>query len=165
VCNITLPEDCHNWDWIVSPLLRAKETAILLGHSEAQPDERLKEMHFGDWEGEQITELRTRLGKEFTDNEDRGLDLLPPNGESPRMLQGRLKPLFCDLAQNNKNTVAVCHLGVMRATLAMALDWDMLGKPPAKPSFETGLLVKINKNGELKNKIDLIPLITQPQDI
>ena len=127
-----LPEELRGFRWLVSPLQRARETALLLGIEEAEPDARLKEMAWGEWEGQRLTELRQTLGPAMTDLENQGLDLRPPGGESPRLLQERLKPLLAEIGRAGLPTAAVCHRGVIRALFALASGWDMLGKPPVK---------------------------------
>lgn len=42
---------------LTSPLGRARETAALHGHSGAEPDPDLAELHFGPWEGRSWNEL------------------------------------------------------------------------------------------------------------
>lgn len=128
----TLPEAFGEFQWLCSPLQRARQTAMLLRGGDVPLDDRLTEMSFGDWEGEILAELRERLGEEMQDNEDRGLDFLPPGGESPRMVQRRIAPLMAEIATNDTPTIAVTHFGVIRAVFARAAGWPMLGKPPVK---------------------------------
>lgn len=128
-----LPAEFAGFAWLSSPLARATETAGLLG---APPpvatDPRLMEMAYGDWEGRRLADLRAELGEVMVQNEARGLDFRPPGGESPRDVQARLRPLFIEIAGRGRPIVAVCHVGIVRATLALALGWDMTGKPPVK---------------------------------
>lgn len=127
-----IPPRFQDFNWISSPLSRATETANCLSDTTVTTNDLLLEMSFGDWEGEPLPDLRARLGAEMKENEDQGLDFTPPNGESPRMVQARLLTLFGEICNSQTNTVLVCHHGVMRAIMAMAFDWDMLGKPPVK---------------------------------
>lgn len=130
--NWHLPEEARCARWLTSPLIRARDTAALLGYAGAQIEERLREMHWGDWEGQRLADLRRDLGDEMTLNEARGLDLQPPGGESPRDLQIRLKPLLIKLAEKEEIVTTVSHKGVIRALYALASGWDMTGKPPLK---------------------------------
>ncbi len=127
-----LPAQYLSWKWVCSPLRRAGETALLLGSSDYETDGRLTEMHWGDWEGEQLKVLRKDLGFVMKENEDRGLDFRPPNGESPRMVQDRLRLWLAEVATGGQSVVVVAHKGVIRAALCLATGWDMLGKPPLK---------------------------------
>jgi len=113
---------------LASPLLRAIETARLLG-LEPQPEPRLIEMDWGGWEGRRLAELRAELGDTMRRNEAAGLDFRPPGGESPRDVQARLLPLLASLAGP---TILVTHKGVLRALYALASGWDMRQDPPDK---------------------------------
>ena len=113
---------------LASPLARALETAHLLGLA-PEPEPRLIEMAWGEWEGQSLACLRAGFGEAMAENEARGLDFRPPGGESPREVQARLKPLLADLTSA---TIFVTHRGVLRALYALASGWDMTGKPPGK---------------------------------
>lgn len=123
-----LPDTPGFADILCSPLRRARESAEALDLDFAV-EPALVEMDWGEWEGRTPRELRSMLGAAFTTNEDRGLDMTPPGGESPRQVQERLRPLLAGL---QRPTLAVAHKGVIRALLAMAHDWPMLGRSPAR---------------------------------
>ncbi len=139
-----LPMELEGFIWVSSPLVRARETAEILqgvlgvmGKTRAiEADPRLREMNWGDWEGENLDDLRRRLGPKMAANEARGLDFRPPGGESPREMQNRLKPWLVDISNSNQPVFAVTHHGVIRAIYALAGGWDMTGKRPIK--FHTG---------------------------
>ena len=126
-----IPPDHRGSRWIASPLRRAMDTARLMGAT-AEPDARLLEMDWGDWEGRTLAELRADPAADMAGREALGLDFQPPGGESYRMVQRRLEPLLRDLAAAGGNTVAVCHKGVMLALHALATGWAMIGPPPQK---------------------------------
>lgn len=128
-----LPEPARDWKRICSPLQRARRTAELLQPAAAVSVEpRLSEMSFGAWEGRTIAELRQTVGTVFLDAEARGLDFLPPGGESPRMVMTRLGRWTSDIARTREPVVAVAHKAVLRALLALATGWDMTGRQPIK---------------------------------
>src|SRR5438045_9776301 len=79
-----LPPLCRGMRVVTSPLARCVETARLLGASEAPSDPRLVEMHWGDWEGRVLSELREELGAAMRENQARGWELRPANGEPAR---------------------------------------------------------------------------------
>lgn len=110
-----------------SPLLRATETAELVGGQTPKTDFALMEMNWGDWEGEQGAILRPNPQSGYKDIEEWGWDYTPPNGESPSILRDRLLPWVADLEGDN---VAVCHIGVMRVLLAHATGWRFDGPAP-----------------------------------
>lgn len=127
-----LPSDAKTWRLLSSPLSRARKTALLLTGREPDTDPRLIEMDFGEWEGERLSELRTRLGEEMRENEAKGLDFMPPGGESPRMVMERLTPLLTELANAREPCLIVAHKAVIRALYALATGWDMKADAPEK---------------------------------
>lgn len=126
-----LPGEVAGFRALVSPMQRTRETARLLG-LDPQVEPRLIEMHWGRYEGHTIAELRAEHGTTFTANEGRGLDFTPEAGESPRMVQDRLRPLLAELAAAGEPTLAVTHRGVIRAVYALATSWDMTGEATDK---------------------------------
>ncbi len=127
-----IPPEFEGYRWVTSPLSRARETAALLGHDEAETAPELAEADWGAWEGERLVDLRTRLGEAMADLEGRGLDFRPPGGESPRDLQTRLAPWLARVAADGRPCIAVTHKGVIRALYAFAAGWDLRGKAPVK---------------------------------
>jgi broad specificity phosphatase PhoE len=149
VSNWRLPDCLRNVPWRVSPLRRAVQTAERLGIADPARDPRLIEMNWGDWEGERVSDLRARLGPEMQANEERGLDLTPPNGESPRQVQDRLRPLLLELASGPLLTGAISHKGVIRALLALATGWDMRGKPEVRLDWRAAHVFSIDGEGQV----------------
>ncbi len=133
--------------WVSSPLRRATETAQLLGATAVRSEPRLIEMDWGAWEGRSLVELRTELGSAMRANEDSGLDFTPPRGESPRDVQKRIAPWLREIGRANAATVAVTHKGVIRAVFALAVDWDMTGKPPVRLEWSCAHLFAIDARG------------------
>ena len=122
---------CHHpWDkaaMITSPLVRASETGSILSGQTAPTDPRLTEMSFGDWEGQAGRDLRDDPKSGFRDIENWGWDYRPPNGETPKEVWDRVSAALADLQED---TLIVCHMIVMRVTLAKAYGWDFDGHPP-----------------------------------
>jgi broad specificity phosphatase PhoE len=123
-----LPSEWRKAKCLSSPLVRTLETARLLG-LDPEPDLRLIEMDWGEWEGRTLADLRAELAPAMTENEARGLDFRPPAGESPRDVQVRLRPFLGDL---RAPTIAVTHKGVLRALYALATGWTMQAKASDK---------------------------------
>lgn len=140
-----LPAEIGGYRWVTSPLTRARQTAALLGHPEAEIEQALIETDWGEWEGERLPDLRVRYGTEMKSQEARGLDFRPPQGEGPRDLQDRLRPWLRQLAEKGEPTVAVCHKGVIRAIYALARDWDMTVSPPEKLQHEALHCFKVDR--------------------
>lgn len=140
------PHELAGFRWLASPLLRACETALLLGVA-AEPEPALIEMDYGDWEGRTLAEVRAEDPDGAAANEARGLDFRPPGGESPRDVQARLVSLGQRLQADGRDTAAVTHKGVIRAALALATGWDMTGKPPRRLDWSATHLFLLDPAG------------------
>ncbi|MDP1966237.1 MAG: histidine phosphatase family protein [Reyranella sp.] len=128
-----LPTPADHWKRLSSPLQRARRTAELLRPSAAVAvDSALREMSFGVWEGRTLVELRAEGGADFAAIEADGLDFQPPGGESPRTAMARIGTWAGHIAQAGESVVAVSHKATIRALLALATGWNMLGRPPHK---------------------------------
>ncbi len=129
--------------WYVSPLIRARQTAELLGlqHFHECPD--LIEMDWGDWEGQSLDSLRAIDSRSsdstMLENENKGLDMLPPNGESPRQVRQRIHQWLKSLSEQNY-IGAITHKGVIRGAISLATDWDMTDKHNIKIRNDMGYL-------------------------
>jgi broad specificity phosphatase PhoE len=141
-----VPPELEALRWLTSPLARCTETAALLGlKTEIEP--RLIEMDWGRWEGRTIAELRAEQGSELATMEARGLDLQPPEGESPRLVQRRLAPLLAEIAARGAPTGGLTHKGVIRAILALATGWAMVGDEPAKLDWAAAHVFRLDAGG------------------
>lgn len=135
---------------LASPLSRAVETAQLMGFAGCAQEPRLIEMAWGGYEGFRLDELRARHGEAFAAAEAMGLDFQPPGGESPRMVMARLADLLRELAAGQEEPVVmVSHKGVLRAAMALATGWPMLGRPPFRLRGGEALLARIGREGGL----------------
>tara|TARA_R110002020_G_scaffold212652_1_gene419300 strand:+ start:178 stop:759 length:582 start_codon:yes stop_codon:yes gene_type:complete len=110
-----------------SPLRRAVETAHLVTGRAPRTDPALTEMDWGAWEGQHGADLRADPASGYRDIEHWGWDFRPPGGESLREMRLRLVDWAEDLTEDS---VAVCHIGVMRVLMARATGWDFTGTPP-----------------------------------
>lgn len=149
----------------VSPLVRARETAALLGFADPIVEPAIIEMDFGAYEGRSIAELRADPAVDMAANEARGLDMQPPGGESPRAVLVRLSAWFASLATRHAEgtrLVAITHKGVIRVVLAGAEQWNMLGKPPAKLDWKCAHIVTVAKDGSFAFGPANQPLKTAP---
>ena len=122
-----LPDEWQHAALLSSPLNRAVHTAELITDRKPLIEPALIEMDYGDWEGRRGSDLAADPDSGFRHLPDWGWDYQPPNGESPAQVWSRLAPWVDSLQED---TVAVCHIGVMRTLLAMAYDWSFKGKPP-----------------------------------
>ena len=81
------------------------------------------------------------------DLEAMGLDFQPPGGESPRMVATRLAACLRELAATGRDHSIVTHKGVLRASLVLALGWDMRGRPPVRYDPDRALLHDVDAIG------------------
>lgn len=131
----------------VSPLARALETAALLGLREVTIEPRLIEMDWGRYEGRTLPEIAASDGADFASNEARGLDFRPPGGESPRDLQARLSPWLREISERAAPVLAITHKGVIRALLAQAFDWNMIGEAPFRIDWSAVQALRVDGHG------------------
>ena len=124
---LAVPPPWDEADLLASPLIRARDTARLVTGRDAAVDPRLIEMNFGAWEGLSSKDLAADPSSGFRDVEDWGWDYRPPDGESPREVWARVSAALEAL---ERDTLIVCHLVVMRVTLAVAHGWDFDGPMP-----------------------------------
>jgi broad specificity phosphatase PhoE len=144
---ISLPQACRGMRVVTSPLRRCVETAALVGAPHAAVEPRLVEMDWGDWQGQSLAGLRARLGESMRENEARGLDFRPANGESPREVTLRVESWLREVAHEGVPTLAITHRGVIRAIFAQASGWDLRGAPPAKLAWDAVHLFRVDPAG------------------
>ncbi|HET6622206.1 MAG TPA: histidine phosphatase family protein [Dongiaceae bacterium] len=131
-----------------SPLQRARMTAsVLFPDAEIGIDRRLIEMDFGAWEGKRLADVRAESGSDAAAREALGLDFRAPEGESPREVQARIRPLLARLAELERPTVLVTHKAVIRALYALATGWTMIGKPLAKLRPNCAQVFRLSEDG------------------
>lgn len=123
----SLPAPWDQADLWSSPLSRAVETAQIVSNHAPRTAPALTEMFWGDWEGKKGLDLKADPGSGFRDIEHWGWDYRPPGGETPAEVWARIKPWLQGL---RRDSVAVCHIGIMRMILAQAHGWDFDGPAP-----------------------------------
>ncbi|TCL01515.1 putative phosphoglycerate mutase [Shimia isoporae] len=122
-----LPSGWRDVDLYSSPLQRAAETAEIVSNRKPMLVEAITEMDWGDWEGRKGIDLKADPNSGFRDIEEWGWDFRPPNGESPRDVWARIEPWLKNLSLDS---LAVCHIGIMRMILAKAHGWKFDGPAP-----------------------------------
>ena len=144
-----IPEEILNFDWVVSPLSRARETARLLGvFPSIEP--AIIEMDWGKWEGLTGEELREIYGKSFSQRKNLGIDLQPEDGESPRKVRERVEEWVLKIASTKKSTGAVAHQGIIRAMISLATGWNMINPSLKNIDWDSAHLFTIKQNGLVK---------------
>jgi len=145
-----LPAPADGWKRMSSPLRRARRTAELLRPSAAVTvDQALREMSFGVWEGRTLVELRAAGGATVAAAEAAGLDFQPPGGESPRATMARIAGWAGRIAAGGEPVVAVSHKAAIRALLAFATGWNMLGRPPHKLDWRSVHFFAARRDGRI----------------
>ena len=114
----------RTFDYVTSPLTRARETMELMRRQLGLPehgyrtDDRLREIHYGHWEGEQWRELPTTDPEGYAAREADRWGWRPTGGESYRDLFERVAQW---LGEVERDAVVAAHGGVMRALRGLSL--------------------------------------------
>ena len=137
----SLPEPWNAASIWSSPLSRATETAHLVSGQVPNTSEAITEMNWGEWEGQRGADLIGMPGSDYRHIESWGWDYRPPGGESPTELWARVAPW---LTTRKGDTLAVCHIGIMRVILAKAWGWDFAGPAPFKIKRNRLLVVDLD---------------------
>jgi len=109
------------YDYVSSPLLRARETMeILRSEIGLDPsaygiDDRLAEIAYGEWEGFTLAEIQARDPGVLQRRECDKWDFRPPGGESYREVAQRVAAWYATVT---RDTVIAAHGGVARALMA-----------------------------------------------
>lgn len=141
---LRLPLDWESADLVSSPLGRAVETGQIVAGRTPRIHVALIEMDWGDWEGGKGIDLRADPKSGFRDIEDWGWDYRPPGGESPGQIRERLLPWAHGLT---RDTVAICHIGIMRVLMAVATGWDFEGPAPFQIKRDRLFIIHITEGG------------------
>lgn len=109
-----------------SPLQRCVKLANALALAEIKHDDRLKELHFGEWEMQAWDDIPREMFDVWAQNY---AELAPPNGETFSQLQQRGIAFLNDLLNEyaSKHVVVVTHGGMIRAMLAHVLNMQLKG--------------------------------------
>lgn len=116
--------DHATFDFVASPMRRTVETmqrlrlAMGLEADGFRTDPRLIEVHFGDWQGQRLSDLKGVMPDIFRQRRQDKWNMVPPgaNGESYQMLLMRVQPWFDALSLP---TVCVAHGGILRAVFRL----------------------------------------------
>jgi len=111
-----------------SPLSRCTKLAGFCGYPDYTPDDRIREINFGDWELKSWMEIdKSEATAWFAD----WLNYPAKNGESYAMMQKRVNAFLDDLKASGADSACVfAHSGVIR------LAHVYLGIHPIEESFE-----------------------------
>src|SRR4051812_48407683 len=104
---------------ITSDLVRASETAALLGYPDAVRDVRWREIDLGEWAGRAIAEFSDETAAAW-----RGGPLNPPGGESWKQFAARVGGAVDELVRAGGTWLVVCHGGAVRAAVSHVTGAD-----------------------------------------
>lgn len=92
--------------------------------NDIQLDERLRELHFGDWEMSPWDEIPREVFDIWANDY---ANLAPPNGETFSQLHARAKSFVADASSHShgKNILVVTHGGFIRALIAEVLQMPL----------------------------------------
>lgn len=109
-----------------SPLQRCVKLSQVLTTENIVHDERLKELHFGDWEMRAWDDIPRDVFDHWAQNY---AELAPPNGETFQQLQQRGIAFVEDMLQKHPqgHVLVVTHGGMIRAMLAHVLNMQLKG--------------------------------------
>lgn len=141
--------DPDSYRWLVSPLSRCRESAELIRQSlgvepdSYQTDERLKEISFGDWEGQLSDELKAVYPDIWQERRADPWSHTPPNGESYQSLAERIQEFIAEVldAGEDEPAVLVVHGGVIRVFQKLLLGVDAERAPKLPVPQDRLLLV------------------------
>jgi alpha-ribazole phosphatase len=122
------PEPLHAL--YASDLQRAWKTAETIAAPHAlhvQPEPRLREIAFGDWEGLTYAQIQQRHAQRLAAWERDQLHVAPPGGETLLQMAERVRAAYTDVvaAHHDKTVGLVAHGGPLQVLLCLAL-----GLPP-----------------------------------
>lgn len=136
-----------------SPLKRCYQLAqALFGKRNIIKDDRLKEINFGEWEGQKWEDIK----REALDNWGNDyINQKPPQGESFGELIHRTNQFIATLHGENYNKIAiVTHSGILRAFLINYLDI-----PPLKVfnlELSYGSIIKVHIRSDKFQQVKFI---------
>jgi alpha-ribazole phosphatase len=109
-----------------SNLQRCVKLAHALELADIKQDERLKELHFGDWEMQAWDDIPRDIFDNWAQNY---AQMAPPNGETFSQLQQRGIAFIDELLATNSqgHVLVVTHGGMIRAMLAHVLNMPLKG--------------------------------------
>jgi broad specificity phosphatase PhoE len=158
---LRLPDEFAGARLYCSPLTRARQTVEALGLLDPVLDTRLMEQHWGEWEGLTNAEIRARDGEDCFARAGLAHNFRPFGGESAAELMARVQDFLTDIAAAPRDTVAVAHLGVMRAAYTLATGWTMDTIMPADLDVSQILVLTLDSVGRPSLKELNVPFIVQ----
>lgn len=142
---VELGIDLNAIPFVSSPLIRCRETieimreTIGLERAAYATDDRLKEIHFGEWQGQHWHELCARDRSNVAARAARPFTWRPPGGESYADLTARTVAWLNEI---DSDTVCVSHGGVSRALRGHILGLQKSEVPELRVPQDKVLVLK-----------------------
>jgi broad specificity phosphatase PhoE len=133
-------------DFVASPLLRTVETMAIVRREMAltplstMTDDRLKEQHFGHWEGQLWADLPTLDPEGFAARQADPWSWTPRGGENYKMLTDRIRQWLMTL---HRTTVVVSHGNVSRSLRGLMLGLEASEIPSLECPQDKILLLRV----------------------
>jgi len=161
-----------------SPLLRAKQTAEIIGKIlglEIHVVDLIKEIDYGDWEGLTVKQIKKRYSQLFKKWEKDPILYSPPNGETGKSVLNRVI-LFLNylnglvrlankriliISHNTFNRIFLCHvLGISPKYYRSSIIQDCTGLSIIRINFDEkkSTIVRLNDTSHLLN-IEKLPQV------
>jgi probable phosphoglycerate mutase len=111
------------WDQIhASDLGRVKQTVSILNETLQLPvffDKRLREQHWGEWEGLTLSSIKTDHKTELERQITRGWEFTAPGGEARYTVRDRVFDCLQQIVIEcpGKKILTVCHMGIIKTVL------------------------------------------------
>jgi alpha-ribazole phosphatase len=150
------------WQRIIcSPLQRCRRFAEQFAEQNSLPvsiDEQLRELHFGDWEGQTLVDIQREHGeslRSFWDNPNR---FTPPNGEPMDIFRARILAAAADVLQQHRgeHVLLIAHGAVIRMLLCEWLQMPMTAFSSIAVPYAGLSRVRIYYRGDDKPWLQLV---------
>lgn len=109
---------------VSSPLQRCAKVAQQLSQQWQIPltlDSNIQEMNFGDWDGQPVEQLYQKNPELMAAFWNNPLAVEVPNGEQVQHFYERIDDAWHHQLKSQKNTLLICHAGVIRYLIAKVL--------------------------------------------
>jgi broad specificity phosphatase PhoE len=143
-----------------SDLGRAAQTAGAIGSAcgvTVEPEPRLREMRFGNWEGLTWDEIVGRWPELAGQSRTAPEAYVPEGGESFDELSERVRPVLAELTARLApagRALVVSHAGVMHALLRVALD--VTDEASLGITFAPASIMRLSGDGSLPWRLDRV---------
>jgi glucosyl-3-phosphoglycerate phosphatase len=115
---------------LASDLLRARQTAALMGWPDVATDGRWREANLGEWSGKRVEDLKRTDAARYQRWRD-GVEA-PPAGEAMSDFRARVASAFDGVRSRKGNVLVVTHGGVIRALLSLCIGPSHTTIAPSK---------------------------------